>query len=119
MLRLEKSPCRWLGIYHLKKPTAALCEEQPPQMLKLQSYLCSFVVGLLAASLGFGSLGPPSCPFYWVVQGFFKGLVHAMLQIAQHGTARAAVVEGRFLECARYSCVLRVAISARDRKSVV
>lgn len=82
-------------------------------MLKLQSYPCSFVVGLLAASsLVFGSLGPPSCPFYWVVWGFFKGLVHATLQIAQRGTARAAAVEGRFLECARYSHVLRVAISA-------
>lgn len=34
----------------LKKPTAALCKEQPPQMLKLQSYQCSFVEWLLAAS---------------------------------------------------------------------
>lgn len=73
-------------------------------MLKLQSYQCSFVEGLLAASpLAFGSLGPPSCPFFWVMQGFFKGLVRATLQIAQHGTARAAVVvvKGRFLERAR------------------
>lgn len=43
------------------------------------------------------------------MQGFFKGLVHATLHIAQHGTR---VVEGRFLECARYSRVLSVAVSA-------
>lgn len=76
----------------LKKPTAALCKEQPPQMLKLQSYQCSFVEWLLAASpSAFGSLGHPRCLFHWAVQGFFKGLVHATLQSAQHGTARAAV----------------------------
>lgn len=42
---------------HLNKPTAALCKEQPPEMLKLQCCWCSFVVGLLAASpLAFSSL---------------------------------------------------------------
>ena len=42
---------------YLNKPTAALCKEQPPEMLKLQCCWWSFAVGLLAAfPLAFGSL---------------------------------------------------------------
>lgn len=48
--------------------------------------LCGMVACCIPSA--FGSLGHPRCLFHWAVQGFFKGLVHATLQIAQYGTAR-------------------------------